>query len=102
MNLPHFQWLTAKLRTEARQKGKTPQWSGALRVLGSIVARKSGSLMAAVVFVAVDPARLAVLLAVDLLLFLRGQLAAVGGTIVANFVVDLRFVLLQVSRFPGS
>ena len=51
--------------------------------------------------VAIDLARFAILLAVDLLLFLRGQLAAVGSPIVADFVVDPRFILLQMRRFPG-
>src|SRR5271167_33662 len=51
--------------------------------------------MTAVVLIAVDLARLAILLAVDLLLFLRSQFAAVGLPVVVHFLVDLGLVIFQ-------
>jgi hypothetical protein len=44
----------------------------------------------------------AVLLAVHLRPLLRSQLAAVGCAIIAHFLVDLRFILLQVCGLSGA
>src|SRR5947209_5172837 len=59
-------------------------------------------LFAIVVLVAVDLARFAILLTVDLRFFLRSQLAAIGGAVRLHFAIDLRFVIFQVSRFASG
>src|SRR5579864_2323585 len=58
-------------------------------------------LMFVVVLVPVDLARLAVLLAIDLGMLLRRQLAAVGLPVGPNLLVDARLVVLKVRGFTG-
>src|SRR5579863_9843690 len=57
---------------------------------------ESSCRLLAAVLIAIDLARLAVLLAVDLLLFLSGQLAAIGLAVGADLPVDARLILLEV------
>jgi len=59
-------------------------------------------LLAAIVLVFVDLLRHFILLTVHLLAFLLCQLATVGGAIIMNFLVDARFILLQVLGLTGS
>src|ERR1700674_577710 len=56
-------------------------------------------LVAAVVLVAVDLARLAVLLTIDLRLLLCSQLPTVSFPVVAHFLIDLGFVVFQMGGF---
>ena len=58
--------------------------------------------MPVIVLVAIDLARLAILLAIDLGFFLRSQLATVGLTVGTHFLIDLRLVVFQVCRFAGG
>ena len=58
--------------------------------------------MPIIVLVAIDLARLAILLAIDLGFFLRSQLAAVGLAVGTHFLIDLRLIVLQVCRFAGG
>src|ERR1700751_3452373 len=67
-----------------------------------LLSDETGLLMAAVVPVVMNLARHAILLPIDLRLLLRRQLAAVGGAVVAHFLVDLRFVRFQVCGFAGG
>src|SRR5579872_2016019 len=88
---------------ERLRKTKTPPGSAQGRFFVFLCLwSKPALLAAAVVLVAVDLKRHLILLTVAVLLLLRGQFATIGGAIVADFVVDLRFILLQVSRLPGS
>src|ERR1035438_781933 len=98
-----FRGLRMWERAERLRKQTPPAGPEALRLRSLLPDEmETRLLLAPVVFVAVDLARLPVLLAVDLLLFLRRQLATVGSAVVAHFLVDLRFVLFQVSSFPGG
>ena len=58
--------------------------------------------MPGIVLVAIDLARLAILLAIDLGFFLRSQLAPVGLTVGMHFLIDLRLIVFQVGRFAGG
>ena len=51
-----------------------------------------------VVFIAIDPCALAVLLAIDLPVLLRRQLSTVSLAILPDFLVNPRLLLLQVRR----
>jgi hypothetical protein len=55
--------------------------------------------MPIIVLVAIDLARLAILLAVDLGSFLRSQLAAVGLTVGTHFLIDLRLIVFLLVFF---
>ena len=82
-DLPHFQRLTERFRTERPEKAKRPRWPGGVATfLFFHYVVETGLLLTTVVLVAVDLTRLYVLM-VDLLLFLRRQLASVGGAVVA-------------------
>jgi hypothetical protein len=59
-------------------------------------------LVPGIVLVAIDLARLAILLAIDLGFFLRSQLATVGLTVGMHFLIDLRLIVFQVGRFAGG
>src|SRR5437660_1452920 len=59
-------------------------------------------LMTTVVLVAVDLARLTVLLAINLGALLWVQFAAVRSAIVADFMVDLGFIVFEVRGFAGG
>ena len=52
-----------------------------------------------IVLIAIDVAADLVLLVVDLSAFLAGQVTAVGGAILVNFLVGRRFLTLKVARF---
>src|SRR5258707_11809547 len=58
--------------------------------------------MPAIVLVAIDLARLAILLAIDLGFFLRSQLATVCLTVGMHFLIDLRLMVFEVCRFAGG
>src|SRR5579864_7491329 len=59
-------------------------------------------LMTTVVLVAIDLAGLAVLLAVHLGALLRGEFATVRSTVVADFVVNLGFIVFEVRGLAGG
>ncbi len=58
-------------------------------------------LPAPVVLGAIDLVRLLVELLVDLLALLRTQFAAVGSAVLLHFLVNLRFIVLEVRGFAG-
>src|SRR5882724_1980439 len=57
---------------------------------------------ASVVLIPVDVAAHLILLVVHLGMFPRRQVAAIRGAVVAHFIVDVRFLVLQVAGFPRS
>ena len=67
-----------------------------MRVLVVFLRRTIGS---RVVLIAIDVAADLVLLVVDLSAFLAGQVAAVGGAIGVNFLVDRGFFTLEMAGF---
>src|SRR5438477_12208875 len=75
------------------QKQNAPAGAGRCEFLSPMENRL---LPAAVVLVAVDLARHTILLPVYLRFLLRSQFAAIGRAVVANFMVDLRFLILQI------
>lgn len=74
----------------------------ALLLIGLAVVDGVGFDGVSVMFFVIDLTAGGVLLAVDLLFFLAGQLATVGSAIVVNLLVDLRLGSLGLGGFAGG